>query len=754
MKRKKPQEQIDTTEKELSMWSAELKAARKREEDYRKDGERILSIYDGSKADEVPFNILFSNTETLLPAIYSAIPRPVVDRRFKDADPLGKAAATAATRALTFLVDTNVDGYETFDEGMTAATLNALLPGRGETRIKYDADMTEAPPTSPVDTSEDGEEPKHTEAYTNSELICCDSIDWNRVLYGYAKKWNKVPWIAYEEFIDQAEAVRLFDKETADKLNFTQEEPHADGEGTHKSKDEKNKGERKVTRIYQIWDKDGGRKVRYFSDMVKDAWLKVVDDPLQLAGFFNCPRPIQFIKKTHSLVPTAPYRLYESQAKELNELTRRIKMVAKAIKAKGIYDGSLGDDIKKLLEADDNELVAADNASSLAAEKGLGNAIWFMPVEQLIVVLTQLYQAREACKQAIFEITGISDILRGATAASETATAQTIKNQWGTLRLKRSQKEVARYARDILRIMLELAASKFSEETWSKMTGLPYLLSPKVKELSGIAQALTQQIQKMQSMPPPPSPPPQPGQPPAPPPVPPQVQQLQDIQQQLQAPQWAHVIAILRDDLTRAYRIDIETNSTVEPEATEDQKQISELFTAIGQFLNGVGPLVAQGVMPFQVAQTMLLTIVRRFRFGTDIEEQIMQMVAPKPPDDSGEEKAKAQEQALQQQTQMAQQQIKMEQQKSSMDVEMKTMQAEAKFSQRDMDLQLREAQLKIDEKIFDMHKQAAEQANALKTQQHQASVSAADKLRTVKDAASKQAIHAERQKSQEKKVA
>ncbi len=717
MKRKKPDEKIDTLEKELAMWAAELKAARKREDDYRKDGERILSIYDGSKADEVPFNILFSNTETLLPAIYSAIPRPVVDRRFKDSDPIGKAAATAATRILTFLVDTNVDGYETFDEGMTAATLNALLPGRGETRVKYDADMTEVPPASPVDTSEDDDAPEVAKpAYTNSELICCDSIDWNRVLYGYAKKWNKVPWIAYEEYIDKAEAVRLFDKAIVEQLPFTVEEPDADGEGTRRTKDEKDRGERKVTRIYQIWDKDGGRKVRYFSDHVKDSWLKVVEDPLQLAGFFNCPRPIQFIKKTHSLVPAAPYRLYESQAKELNELTRRIKMVAKAIKAKGIYDGSLGDDIKKLLEADDNELVPADNASSLAAEKGLQNAIWFMPVEQLIVVLTQLYQAREACKATIFEITGISDILRGATAASETATAQTIKNQWGTLRLKRAQKEVARYARDILRLMLELAASKFSEETWAKMTGLPFLLQPQVQQLTMQAQAMQMQ-----------------------PPTPESQQQMQQVQQQLQAPQWQQVLALLQDDLSRSYRIDIETNSTVEPEATEDQKQISELFTAIGQFLNGVGPLVAQGVMPFQVAQTMLLTIVRRFRFGTEIEEMIMQMVAPKPPDENGDAKAQAQQQQMQMQAEQEKGKLDMAAQKADMALQVKTMQAEKALLEKKIDLELREMQLKSNQEKFTMSQQAAEHKMTAQAQVHEVKRSADDKVRTLKDQSSKQ---------------
>jgi hypothetical protein len=91
---------------------------------------------------------------------------------------------------------------------------------------------------------------------------------------------------------------------------------------------------------------------------------------------------------------------------------------------------------------------------------------------------------------------------------------------------------------------------------------------------------------------------------------------------------------MLQDDMQRSYRIDIETNSTVEPEAAEDQKGITDLMTALAQYLNGVGPLVAKGIMPFGAAQSMLLAITRRFRFGPEVEDYIKQMQPPKPEDD------------------------------------------------------------------------------------------------------------------------
>src|SRR3990172_4134809 len=152
----------------VGFWLNEIKAAKDREKDFRKEGQRVLDIYSGRKHKSTPFNILYSNTETLMPALFSQVPRPVVQRRFKDEDPLGKSAATAAQRALEFMLDTNVEGYETFEEGMQSATLDALLPGRGITSVKYDAEVAEV-----GDSETDPSTPMKT-----SELVCVDTKSW------------------------------------------------------------------------------------------------------------------------------------------------------------------------------------------------------------------------------------------------------------------------------------------------------------------------------------------------------------------------------------------------------------------------------------------------------------------------------------------------------------------------------------------------------------------------------------------------
>lgn len=671
----------------VQYWLEEIKQAKKREATYRKVGEEVYKIYEADNEDQVPFNILYSNTETLRPALFSAQPRPVVMRRFKDDDPIGKMAADAGRRMLEFLLDTNREGYETVSEATGAIVLDALLPGRGIAALKYDADFVKLAEPRPPD--EDSKETVTDEAveYAQKEMVCPESIVWDRVSFGYAKKWHKTPWMAYDFFMTKEEVASKFGDQIAVKLTYASAQVSADDgeERSGRHAEDGTTGGRKTALVHQIWDKAGGKKVLYVAPSYPDDVLKEEEDPLGLTGFFNTPRPLIFVEKSHSQIPTAPYKMYKNQAKELNRLTNRITKAIEAVKVRGAYDGSMGDLLAKILEGDDNTLIPAETASSLATEKGFQNAIWMLPIEQVVAVVVQLYQARESCKQVIYEITGISDILRGTTQASETATAQQIKNQWGTLRLKRMQGEVARYIRDLLRMMLELAASKFSVETWAEVTGLPFRTQAQQQQLQIEAQLLTMQGQQ----------------------IPP------ELQAQIAQPVWEQILEVLKNDASRSYRIDIETNSTVEPEAAEDQKHINELLGMLGQLLNGLGPLVAKGIMPFQAVQSFLLFVVRRFRMGSEIEDYIKQMQPPQQEHDG-----KAQEQQLQQQMQMAQKQmemdkklamseIQMKQKQAEMALHEKAMQVEMAQKQREMALQIQEMQLKLKEQELQLQQQA-----------------------------------------------
>lgn len=569
----------------VKKWLTDIDDAMKREKKFRENAQKVVDIYEGKKSDETPFAIIYSNTETLQPALYNARPIPIVTRRFKDADPVGKAAAETSTRTLKFLIDTEDKDYDNFDELMQAANLDALLTNRGITRFKYFA-------------------------HDESECVYGEGVRWDKFFHGYARSWKKVPWIGFEWDMTKAEITKNFPK--VSPLEFR-------GMGYSPADDSDNKAENRdelqgvtLYKVYEIWDKRSG-KVIFFSGVSRKSPLRIINDPLGLSGFFPIPRPLNFMKKVTTLIPTPLYEQYRQQAQELNQLTLRLKDIIKSIRFRGMYNAAV-EDIEKMLRADDNEFIPVQNVQAIGEGVGMDKLIWTIPVNELVQTAQSLYQQRESCKTTIYEITGISDILRGASVASETATAQNIKNQWGTLRLKKMQKEVQRYVRESLSIMLEIAGGNFEAQTFQQMTGLDFLFDSQKQQIQGQLDQANMRAQTVAQMT---------GQPPQPPEAPPELQHM------MQLPSWDEILKLLQNDLARSYKTDIETNSTIDAEASQDKQDISELLNALSQFLNGISPLVENGSMPFEIAKEMLLVITRRYNFGSNIEELLQQMNGP-----------------------------------------------------------------------------------------------------------------------------
>jgi hypothetical protein len=697
-----PLKELDRAAKSSSprvqYWQKELDLARNRRKSFIQSAERIVKLYEGERKAENSFNILYSNTETLLPACYNQLPRPYVDRRFKDADPLGKQAALTMERILSSLEDTGDANYDSFGSLMEQAVLGALVPGEGLTRFRYDAKFedTAAPVVDGESEGEDGgetggageeegdesgEEGEGTDVLTVPgqkvayETICGQDIDYDSVLYGFARRWVDVPWVAFLHTMTREDAEKNFGKELAENLSYSAESTKSWKNEEEGTSEEFERGSQPVAYVWEIWNKQV-RRVEFYAPSYSEGILKELDDPYGLAGFFPCPEPLKMLLKRSKLTGTAPYILYEEQAKELNRITRRINRVVEAMKVRGFYDNTmqgLGD----LLKEDDNTFLPARNVSSLQDGKNLQNSLFMMPLGDLRVVLQELLKSREAIKQTIYEITGIADIMRGNTQASETATAQNIKNQWGTLKLKRMQRYVQEYVRSCLRIIGELAGTHFSVDTIAGITNLPYAKPQEVEQ----AKQILQKVQQMSLMVPPQVNPQtgqqMPGQ------LPPQAMQaVQQAQAVLAKPKWEDVVGLLRNDLLRTYRIDIETNSTISADTLEDKKDVTEAMTALGQMITSFGPAVAQGALPMAVLKSMLLSVIRRFSFGREVEDAVAAIPEQLPPQGPDPKQVAAQQQELEK--------------------------GKQEIAQKEQKLKESEQALAMDQRRFDMDKQMA----------------------------------------------
>jgi hypothetical protein len=345
--------------------------------------------------------------------------------------------------------------------------------------------------------------------------------------------------------------------------------------------------------VWEIWCEES-KEVIFIAPSLKERPLKTEEDPLGLTHFFPIPRPLYATENTDSLVPVEPFRFYRDQADELDEITKRISGIIKTCKVRGIYDSTVTE-MSNLMDAGENIMVPATDVLPLMQSGGLEKAIWLWPIERIAGVLIHLYNQREAIKTTIYEITGIADIMRGSSSASETLGAQQLKAQFGTMRLDDMRREVQRYARDLVRMAAEVMAEHFSPDTMAIMTEVQLPTNEQ-------KQQAMMQAQQMQAQ----------GQP-----LP------KKFKEGMALPTWEEALEILRDDKQRAYRIDIETDSTVAGDQAADQKAITELLTGISSFIQNAGPAVAAGYLPLDAAKSLLMTSVRRFKMGREVEDAL-----------------------------------------------------------------------------------------------------------------------------------
>lgn len=258
-------------------WISRIQDALKREKTFRQKAQKVVDLYEAKKPDETPFAIVYSNAEVLIPAVYNSRPIPMVTRRFRDADPLGKAASEVSTRTLKFLIDTETQDYDSFDELMQPAVLDGVLTNRGLTRFKFTAAGGNIP-----------------------ECVYGESVRWDKFCHGYARTWKKVPWICFEWDMSEQELRNNFEDKPLE-LNLLGQSDDEDSPSGSETREELTGV--KTYKVYEVWDK-ASRKVYFFSAVYPNGALREVEDPLGLSGFFPVPKPLNFMRKVTTLVPT------------------------------------------------------------------------------------------------------------------------------------------------------------------------------------------------------------------------------------------------------------------------------------------------------------------------------------------------------------------------------------------------------------------------------------------------------------------
>lgn len=652
-------------------WMGQEKIAEKEENQWYKKARKIIKRYRDERPEtnrDTKFNILWSNVQTLLPTLYARTPKADVERRFLDEDPAGRLASILLERSLTYSAD-----HFDFDDMMLAVTQDRLLPGRGVARVLYvphfGDEIKDAPnPAVQADVEQVGEdnaefenadaqgadidgagddendgEPLREVVY---EEVKASYVFWEDYREGPARQWSEVPWVRYKSYLTKDELTKRFGKARANQVNldFT---PKG---GMSSDKDNAPPDMYKKAIVHEYWDKVK-KQVIWLAPGTPDLILDSQDDPLKLPDFFPSPDPCFATMTNDRRIPVPDYVEYQDQARELDTLSGRIDVLTRALAVKGVYPGENKQALQNLMDATENQLVPILDWMAFAQNGQLKDMIQYLPIEQIAQALIQLYNARDRVKSVLYEITGLSDILRGETSPDETAAAQELKSNFATRRIAPQQQQIARFARDMFRLMAGVIAEHFSAKTISMITGYPQLAP--VPPLPPQPQAPQQPLMISPS----PSAAAQPmsqgaGAPLAPPagapaaaPSPQQqayaqqmqayqeaMQQWQQQVQQVQAivaanqekqQQFDAAVALIKQDGVHGFRINIEADSTIAPDEQAEKASRTQFMQQFIPFMETVVPIAQGNPAMADMAKEMTLFVVRGWRVARPLEETI-----------------------------------------------------------------------------------------------------------------------------------
>jgi uncharacterized protein YbaR (Trm112 family) len=642
-------------------WKARLDAAETVFKPWVERAERVVQRYRDERGStdtrKRRFNILWSNVQVLKPSLYGRKAKPQVSRRFKDQDPVGRLASLILERNLEY----EAEQYPCFDNAMSQSVEDRLLPGRGVCWVRYEPHIeTESQVSDSIDAQVE------RVAYERAPV---DYVYWKDFSHSPARSWEEVWWVRRRVYMTREEGVQRFGEVfNGVPLDDVDEEQ----KGTHEDD--------KKAKVSEIWCKTD-RKVYWIADDYP-VLLDSRDDPLGLDEFFPCPKPLFATTTNGSLIPVPDYAQYQDQAAELDLLTERISRLTAALRARGVYNGEYKTLHRLLSDGGDNDMIPVDSWAAFAEKGGMQGAVAFLPIKEVAEVLQGLFIAREQVKTVIYEIMGISDIMRGSSDSGETLGAQQLKANFGGLRMKEPQKQVAQYATDVLRLMAQVMCNHFQPQTLVQTAG---------------------------------------------------VEQLVNLQDPEQKQLLAGALELLKSD-GKNFRIEVEADSLAQIDEAKEKEEAAEFVTSVGSILKEAVPLAQAVPAMLPLVSATLLFAVRRMRAGRTVEqdfEKALQALQQGPQQDPAQAQAMQEQQAqMQQEGERLKQEGQAQQMKGlelkygetfakeriSMQQQLAQKEAENLILRTQNELMQRETQLALREQEFAQREQMAKQGHEVRS--------------------------------------
>ncbi len=415
-------------ESDIKNWFSKISKAEQHYRDYHEIIKKIRSYYRGDIKNDKQ-NIFWSSIETLKPFLYFKQPKPYIERKDKSSDKAQNYACMILENAL----DWDLEQFD-FDSTVKYARNDFLLTGCGLVIERYHPhfgivyNQRQEPLEIKIDEQVNTEYVDPLNFIADSEKVGI---------------WEDCSWFAIKQYMTFNEVIEAFGNDITQGYLPTASDNS------------------KTIEIFEIWDKTT-RRVLYLSRQFPHRFLKVIEGGLGLDNFYPLPKPIFATTTNDSIIPVPDYMQIKPLLDELDGVTARMEKTMKAIKVSGCYDNAFPE-LASILNKEVT-LVSVSDFDRLKSAGGIRNIVDFMPIEQYVNALQALAVRRKDIIDAIYEITGVSDIMRGTSRVGETATAITQKTNFGTLRNQDRQNDMQRFINDIFKIKAEIICEQFSTE--------------------------------------------------------------------------------------------------------------------------------------------------------------------------------------------------------------------------------------------------------------------------------------------------
>lgn len=594
-------------------------------------------------------NIFWSIVNTLKPALYAQPPNPQISRRWQNRDITARIAAQVLERVTNFQLD-----YSGYDRAVSTAIDDYLIVGQGTVWARYepiiDVEVQRIPVTEQQEEPIEGAEGQYIEPAGNyitedgqvvdpatvkkddegyyidgepeetltDERVVIDYVHWSDFLFEPARTWAEVRKVARKTHVSKNEFIQKFGEEVYRNYAYSSEQAESDIE--------KAINKNRIC-VYEVWDKDA-KKVTWLAHGYNEI-LKESEPYLIFDDFFPCPEPL-FSTLTTGLIPRPDICFYQDQQETLHYLCQKTQDIAKFIKVISI-GGSENPELNDLLRKPNGTHVALSNFQMYLQQGGVKTAFEVLSMVDHSAILRILHEAIDKEKQQIYDITGISDIVRGISNASETLGAQQLKSQYASARISERQRKVAKFCRDVVHLIAQIIKNHFQPQSIIKMSGVGN--EDELVEFMG------------------------------------------------------GVVDLLRNDAVSDFKIEIETDSTKFTDTEAAKQSAVELTNSLANLLNSLLPHAQSIPQLVPVISELILFTSKQFEAGREVYNKLEQALTEM--ETAIEESAKAAEEQAQ-----AEAQAEQEAQSGAEAQAMAQMQEESQKAQAMAQMQLKAQEL------------------------------------------------------------